>query len=650
MTMLSCAPPDRIAGTSMNSPRTLTGTPPPAPEFERSRLFTCADGDHIEDAGVMVVTGGPFSRTESFESVRRVDGGRTVTSVIVGASGSYRVEGCWTYRANDTAAAAQGLADYGGVPTRVDIRVADAVATIRVHADNTEHQLAAPCRACLIDLSPSALPMFTMVRLYDPAQGAVQSFDWIGRGLIQGSGPAPARFQLSRHGHQRDRPAPRLRRPRREHAAGVRDGLRAACGSSPALWGTRGTFPIALQARGLSALRAIPGLETAVAEQGVWCYGAVMHSRQGKPRTFDRKSPLLIIDRNRLTVVLLQQLLEHDRSSAVTVRFDCPCTAVDRDGQRVTLQPAQGPPLTARYDCLVAADGVSSQVRGALAAAAALQCQETIAPDRYKLLFVPRVSPDRAFEVSADRMHGWLLADDIRVVTAPQADDWLHGTLIFPAGRNPLEDLPTMTAVEDYLRRRCPTLARLMRPEEITVLRQRPVSEVRLVQCDRMHVGDSILLIGDAVHAVSPSVGQGCNASLQDVQVFSRLLDQYADDWSQTLPAFTAERLPEAVALRDLSDYSVPRSKRMRFEYLLRLLVSTKLRRWLPTWPFCVRNSPPLNIRHQRSARAGGRVLPTSQFHRCRADQRNTSGSDNSRRENLRRCLSSGGIPATPAR
>ena len=387
--------------------------------------------------------------------------------------------------------------------------------------------------------------------------------------VIIGAGPAGLLLALSLRdrGHYRIALYERRSDPRRVEASRNR------------------TFPIALQARGLSALRAIPGLETAVAEQGVWCYGTVMHPRQGKPRTFDRKSPLLMIDRNRLTAVLLRQLVEHDRSGAVTVTFDCTCSSVDRDGKRVTLQPALGPPVTVRFDRLVAADGVNSQVRGALAAAAALHCQETIAPDRYKPLFVPRVAPDRAFEVSADRMHGWLLADGIRVVTAPQADDWLHGTLIFPADRNPLEDLPTTTAVEDYFRRRCPTLARLMPPEEVAALRQRPVSEVRLVTCDRMHVGDSVLLIGDAVHAVSPAVGHGCNAALQDVQVFSRLLDQHADNWRQTLPAFTAARLPEAVALRDLSDYSVPRSKTMRFEYLLRLLIGTKLHRWLPTWP-----------------------------------------------------------------
>ena len=65
-----------------------------------------------------------------------------------------------------------------------------------------------------------------------------------------------------------------------------------------------------------------------------------------------------------------------------------------------------------------------------------------------------------------------------------------------------------------------------------------------------------ILLIGDAAHAVSPSIGQGCNAALQDVQVFTQVLAQYQDDWAQALPAFTSQRLPDVHALRELSDYS----------------------------------------------------------------------------------------------
>ncbi|MBE7385448.1 MAG: FAD-dependent monooxygenase [Leptolyngbya sp. SIO1E4] len=133
--------------------------------------------------------------------------------------------------------------------------------------------------------------------------------------------------------------------------------------------------------------------------------------------------------------------------------------------------------------------------------------------------------------------------------------------MLFPHHKNPLAGLANADAVRNFFQEKCPALDPFMTLEDAEALQQRPVSKVLTVKCDRMHVAvgeaspseNRILLIGDAVHAFSPSIGQGCNASLQDVQVFAQLLDQYQDRWEHALPEFTAQRLPEAHALRDLS-------------------------------------------------------------------------------------------------
>lgn len=342
------------------------------------------------------------------------------------------------------------------------------------------------------------------------------------------------------------------------------------------------TFPISLQARGLNAIRTVPGLEAALVKEGMWSPGALLHSKRGKTRRIDRKLPLLLVDRNRLTQALLQYLLKHHSDGSLTIRFDCACTDVDPDSQTVTLQAAEGNPFTASFDYLVGADGVRSQVRDALVVRSAMQCEPTIVPDAYKSLFVRRVNSDGSVELAADRIHSWNIGPNMRVIMAPLPGDWLHGVMIFPHTKNPLASLANAEAVHNYFQEKCPALAPLMTLEDAEALRQRPVSKVVTVKCDRMHVGDHILLIGDAIHAVSPSIGQGCNASLQDVQVFSQLLDQYQDDWSQALPALTAQRLPEVHALRDLADYSFPRSKRMVLEFIFRLTLGKKLQRWFP--------------------------------------------------------------------
>ena len=342
------------------------------------------------------------------------------------------------------------------------------------------------------------------------------------------------------------------------------------------------TFPISLQSRGLNAIRVIPGLEAALAQDGVWSHSGLLHRKRGKPRRIKRKMPLLIVDRNQLTQVLLQHLLNQYDPGALTVRFDCACTSIDPESQTVTLHPTEGDPFTARFDYLAGADGVRSQVRDTLVAKSFMQCEQSTVPDAYKSLFVRRVHQDPAIALAEGPIHSWSLGPNIRIVMAPQSGDWLHGVMVFPFGKNPLAGCADATAVQKYLQAKCPALAQLMTLEDAEALRQRPVSQILTVRCDRMHVGDRILLIGDAVHAVSPAIGQGCNASLQDVQVFAQLLDHYHDDWAQALQAFTAQRLPEAHALRDLSDYSFPRSKLMVLEFVWRVTLGRKLRPWLP--------------------------------------------------------------------
>jgi kynurenine 3-monooxygenase len=342
------------------------------------------------------------------------------------------------------------------------------------------------------------------------------------------------------------------------------------------------TFPISLQTRGLRAIQAIGGLEDALAEKGIWSHGACLHSKRGQPRMVDRKSPLLIIDRNQLTRTLLELLRQADQSANVTIRFDCPCVDLDPATQQVKLAPADGEAFAVHYDRLVAADGVRSQVRDALVNRGAMQCEKAVAPDAYKSLQVSRVSKDGTLKLAEDRIHSWTLGAGMRVVAAPERDGLLHGVVIFPKDCNPFEGMDTAEPVRDFFQHKSPTLAQLMTLEDAEAIRGCPVSLVNMVKCDRLHSGERILLIGDAAHAVSPSIGQGCNSSLQDVQVFMHLLEEQGGDWSSTLPAFTQKRLPDVHALRELSDYSFPRSKMLVVEFIFRLTLGKKLRRWWP--------------------------------------------------------------------
>jgi kynurenine 3-monooxygenase len=248
------------------------------------------------------------------------------------------------------------------------------------------------------------------------------------------------------------------------------------------------------------------------------------------------------------------------------------------------MHPAQGEAFSLTYDRLVAADGARSQIRDILVQDTGLQCEQNLVPDAYKSVFLPRLNLALGLELEPDKIHGWNRDNQTRMLMVPQPGDRLNGVLIFDADRNPLSNLSTKEEVLTFFQENFPLFGQLMSEGEAEGFLKRSVGRILTIRCDRFHDGDSVLLIGDAAHAVSPSIGQGCNASLEDVRVFERLLEQHEDDWSLALPAFTQQRLPDAHALKELSDCSFPRTKVLRVEFFLQLTLKRLLHQWFPQW------------------------------------------------------------------
>lgn len=339
------------------------------------------------------------------------------------------------------------------------------------------------------------------------------------------------------------------------------------------------TFPISLQERGRQALRGIPGLEKAVTDRSTVCNGTIMHQASKKNRVIPRKTPSLMIDRLQLVVVLLKFLSDQYSSDQFVVQFDCRCTGLNPSAQTLLFEQA-GEVVSHTYDVVVGADGAGSKVREALTEQVNFPCEQTLIPDAYKSVFLNQ--PEDGIQLAADKVHTWNLPNNVRMMLVPQGNSQLNGVLVFKRDQSPIAQYTTKEEVLAFVQEHFPRFGALMTLDEAAALLSRPVAKITTVRCQRFHEGSNILLIGDAVHAVSASIGQGCNSALQDVGILNQLLDQHQDNWSQTLPEFSAQRIPEVHALRELSDYSFPRNRWLVFEFILRLQVSRLLNRWFP--------------------------------------------------------------------
>jgi hypothetical protein len=163
-----------------------------APAATDPTLLAGLSGVAIVDTGTFVVTdAGPFDRHETFEVLRRRDGGYTLVNSITATNGAYRVQGRFDFDGAWNAQNAVGIGLYKERPVAIAMRRSGKRVDITVTpvdgTDPAPQRLTSACDpSCFIDMSPAILPMFVMTRHYDLAKGGEQRFLWAGQDLDQG--------------------------------------------------------------------------------------------------------------------------------------------------------------------------------------------------------------------------------------------------------------------------------------------------------------------------------------------------------------------------------------------------------------------------------------------------------------------------------
>ena len=342
-------------------------------------------------------------------------------------------------------------------------------------------------------------------------------------------------------------------------------------------------FPLVINQRGLKALSHIQGVVEAVKAVSVKITGSLTHQKNGKTRLLPRQQPIFCLDRTQLVMTLLAKLTEKYGNNHLNIHFDHQCKQVDFEAKTVTFEVTavdSTAEVTVDYDLLIGADGARSQVREQLLSTNLFELEQKYIPSAYKSIFLPA---ERSTSLKPGYVHAWRAGEGISAILVHQVDGSLSGTVTFPRERNPVANLSTTEEVRQFFRDRFPEISQVLPESEAEAFLYRPISTILTIRCNRYHHGDSVLIIGDAAHATSPSLGQGCNASFEDVALFDELLDEYSDEVAQAISQFTLRRQPDAHALVELSDYAFPLSGKLLFvEFFIRLRAGQFLHQLFP--------------------------------------------------------------------
>ncbi|WP_030378146.1 MULTISPECIES: FAD-dependent oxidoreductase [unclassified Streptomyces] len=244
--------------------------------------------------------------------------------------------------------------------------------------------------------------------------------------------------------------------------------------------------------------------------------GTVLHVQDDLRTGGDDLPATVGLQRPRLQRILIEAV----RASGATVRLGTTAEILGQDADGVFVRLSDG--AEARYDLLVAADGLGSTTRAAIGI--------TDRPEPTGMAIWRIAAPRPAGVVRTDLAYG---GPAYIAGYCPTSDTTLYAYVV--EGNRDRASIPPGTYAEEM--RRLASAYGGFWPE-ITAHIDDP-SRVNYTWFDRMLVEGSwhrgrVVLIGDAAHCCPPTLAQGAALSLEDALVLAELLTG-ADTWDDAL-------------------------------------------------------------------------------------------------------------------
>jgi kynurenine 3-monooxygenase len=258
------------------------------------------------------------------------------------------------------------------------------------------------------------------------------------------------------------------------------------------------------------------------------------------------------------------------------VFFDLKLIRVDLHKNRAYFEPQNVPKCSDKqsllshevsFDFMIGADGIHSKTRQQLMRYTRMSYQQVYEDIMWCEFRMPSTSTGQ-YRLSPKHLHIWSPTASeegekkqrLMFVAFPSGDGSFNCSLFAPSGyfsrlSQSLNSLP------DFFDRHFPGVSsNLIAPELLqSQFAANPHLPLMDLKCSHLHYGSSVVIVGDAAHAVLPFYGQGLNAGLEDVRILFETLDRHDETHRSTtarataLAAYSAARLLHVHAIYDLS-------------------------------------------------------------------------------------------------
>jgi len=268
-------------------------------------------------------------------------------------------------------------------------------------------------------------------------------------------------------------------------------------------------------------------------------------------------------------------LLDAAEEAGVAIQFGQSIASVE-DGQ---LRTESGARFESHHT--IAADGAGSVMRKQIVDTTNADCSELLLEHGYKELTLP-AGQDGRHQLERNALHIWPRGG-FMLIALPNLDGSFTVTLFLPrSGPDSFETLRSEQHIRAFFEQHFADVLLLM-PNLETEFLAHPTGIMGTIYCNRWCVGDELLLIGDAAHAITPFHGQGMNCAFEDCRILTEML-QVREDWSAAFVEFQSTRKPDtdAIAQMAIENYLEMRDTVRDPKFLLQKSLSLELERRFP--------------------------------------------------------------------